>query len=243
MATPHPDGQAWPQYILTFAGGALLAFGFATLLGHWFPGTETCLRSSGGVLQLVGLAAVAWGIASVRRSYGLPSISLEVMDELGQAIGRGWTGLLQSLGVRRPPPIIIGAGAATVGAISARGRATVRPGSDATVQRQLDLLFQLIDRIEQGLDQAQSDLEQEVKRRTQAVATERQDRETAVENLHLELRTYALGGIRLQVIGVGWLLLSIIFTTWSHELEPIVSRVHFGCIDQPSPPPSPPRWF
>ena len=119
----------------------------------------------------------------------------------------------------------------------------MRPGPNATVEQQVDLLFQLIDGIEQGLDRAQLDLEQEVKQRTQADATERQEQETALENLRLELRSYALGGIRLQVIGVGWLLLSIIFTTWSQELEVMVSGVRFGCVGQPAPPPSPPRWF
>ncbi|HEY9519370.1 MAG TPA: hypothetical protein VIQ98_08915, partial [Gemmatimonadales bacterium] len=57
-AGPATPSRNWPWYTLVFVGGA----GVSLLVG-WLlaPTTESAIRSAGGVLQLLGLAAVAIG--------------------------------------------------------------------------------------------------------------------------------------------------------------------------------------
>jgi hypothetical protein len=243
MTASTPQSRTWLWYLLAFFLGVLGSFVLASALGRWFPGTEPCLRSTGGFLQVVGLLAVAWGMAEVRRSYGLRPASLEILDHIRSALRKGADRLLRALGLRPPPPIVMGVGAATFGGLGVRATGTVGPPANATVEQRVDFLMRQISRVEELLGRFHDDLEREAAQRTQAIAAERQERETALDSLRLQLRDFAVGGLRLQTIGLWWLFLSVVFATWSQEAAKLpIGGAHFGCVGTPAPPPTDSRW-
>ena len=80
------------------------------------------------------------------------------------------------------------------------------------------LLERLIDGIETQLGKLQDDLEREGEKLREMLAAERRARDEAQERLQEGLRNLAVGGIRLQMIGVLWLAAGVILANWSAEL-------------------------
>jgi hypothetical protein len=217
---PSTDNQPppnWAWYTTLLLGGGGVAAALAWAVGIWFPGSETFLRTMGGVLQFLGVGSVAWGISEIRRSFGLRSTTAEIMAY--------WLGLARATGQRlvrlfrrRPSPTIVGAGAASASWVSTRGRARVRSGPQATIEQRVAQLERNVDGIEDRLDRTEDDLQRETEQRVQAITSERQAREAENKDIKQQLETFALGGLRLQTVGLVWLIAGITLATWSKEL-------------------------
>lgn len=214
----------WGWYTLLLVIGAMVAAVIAYGVGFWFPGCETFVRTTGGVLQFLGLGQVAWGISEVRRSFGLRSTTAEFMASwLGLArvaAQRIWTAL-------RRPKLHRVAGMGTVSweglAPSVSGRGRVRVGPGASIEERVAHLERLIDSAEDRLDRAEDDLQREVQQRVEAVTSERQAREAENKEIKQLLETFALGGLRLQTVGLVWLLAGIALATWSKEIGDLLA--------------------
>jgi hypothetical protein len=217
----NPPNWAWYTTLLVM--GAVVAAVAGYIVGIWFPGHETFLRTMGGVLQFFGVGSVAWGISEVRRSFGLPSTTAEFMAY--------WLGLARVSAqriwraVRRPKPHrVIGTGTTGWESLSAssKGRGRVRSGPNASIEERIAHLERLIDSAEDRLDRAEDDLQREIQQRVQAIASERQAREADTKEIRQRLETFALGGVRLQTIGLLWLLVGIGLSNWSKEISDVL---------------------
>lgn len=188
---------------------------------------------------MLGLATVALGISDLRRSFGLPSTTLEMRDEVWEAIRRTWGDLLRKLGRKPRPPNIVGVGAATLGVGTMRARARVKPGPDATLSQRVDLLERVVDGLEDRADKLEDDLEQETKERKDEAAIERRERVEQDEWLEARVRNVATGGLRLQTLGLLWLVVGVVLATWSPELGRLVTSPRIGCVGPVAAPDNP----
>ena len=210
----QPGRKSWAWHLFVVA----LGFAGAYLVGRPFPTQEASLRTTGGVLELLGVVTVALGVAKLRREFGLPSAAAELMDEAAQLL-RGLAQRIRRLFGRKPPTnVITGTGGVGLGVSGGRARATVRAGPDSTLEQRVALLERLIDGIETQLGKLQDDLEREGEKLREMLAAERRARDEAQERLQEGLRNLAVGGIRLQMIGVLWLAAGVILANWSAEL-------------------------
>jgi hypothetical protein len=214
----QPSARSWTWYLVVVGIG----FAGAYLVGRLFPTLETALRTAGGVLELLGIATVALGVAKVRREFGLPSAAAELMNEGGQLFHALAQRVRRLFGRKPPTKVITGAGGAGLSVSGGRARATVRAGPDSTLEQRVALLERLIDSAETQLARLQDDLEREGEQLRQLVAAERQSRDEAHERLHHELRNVAVGGIRLQMVGLVWLTFGVVLANWSAELAALL---------------------
>jgi hypothetical protein len=82
----------------------------------------------------------------------------------------------------------------------------------------VDLLYKIVDGLEDGLDRVQDALEAETTERQKAAADERQARRAEIQAVSVQLKDFAVGGLRLETIGVWWLFLGLALSTWSQEI-------------------------
>lgn len=205
----------WVWHIAVLLAGLLAA----SLLGHLLQTREASIRTAGGVLQVLGLLSVALGISQLRRSFGLKGTVAEIIAELLHLAKTAVQRVAQMLG--RRPAVIHAAGAAALGLSSMRARAKVRSGPNASLEDRIGLLERLIDTLEDALATLQDTIERDREQFNKALNAERHAREDGFKALQDRVTSLAVGGIRLQTVGLVWLFLGVLLTTWSQELASI----------------------
>ena len=140
---------------------------------------------------------------------------LALASATGQRI---WTAL------RRPKAhIVTGTGALTLGGLRAQARGRVRSGPNASIEERVVLLERLIDSAEDRLDRAEDELQRETEQRVEAITSERQAREANEQSVNERLENLAVGGLRLQMVGLLWLFFGITLATWSKEIADLLT--------------------
>lgn len=214
--------RRWPWYFLLLLAGGTLATLLAWTLGIWFPGTETFIRTTGGVLEILGIGIIAWGISDLRRHFGLKPTFSEMMADW-VAFGRAThQRVLQALRRRAPKSIVTGTGHVTIDGFAVRARGRVGSSPEWTVDERIAHLERRLNGVEDALWKTEDDLGRETKQRIEAIAAERQTREADHRQLNDQLEELAVGGIRLETVGLFWLLGGVLLTTWSAEIEKAV---------------------
>jgi hypothetical protein len=217
-ATPVKTGKTWMLSLLSFFLVLLLA-GLVALLAST---TEARVRTAGGFLQVAGLLTVAVGISTVRRDFGLPGTLSEIFTEVWDCLRATGLHLWRTFGHRSPKVLVAGTVSITArGNLRAHGKG--RLGPNASTDQRLTTLENKVDRLEDAAWKLREDLEQEVERRQQAITTEGKIREDAGRALQERLSKVAVGGIRLQTVGLVWLFVGILLATWSQEFARLFS--------------------
>jgi len=186
-------------------GGVVAAI--ATCLGV-IPERELAFRVAGTLLQGMGLATVVLGIADVRRKFGQPSVLTST---------REWLRLVGAVfGKRRPTVVEVGVAGELEMAGSLRPIHQVPEGGPlhrriTALERNLELLRGEVDTTVAGLQAAIDDLRVS----TRADLAERREETRAVD---ARLEKFAIGGIRLELVGLLWLLAGVIAGTLAPEL-------------------------
>jgi hypothetical protein len=172
----------------------------------------------GGLLQVLGVLSVAWGIRHLRQSFGLAPIRGEIFAEIIQAIVNLWHRGLWLFSRDRRDVTATATGVSTQGSVSSSGRLTIRPGPNMSVEKRLEFLERRFDELEDMVYTLQSQHHEEIRLRAEAITAERRDRESGIADIRLQIRDVTIGGVRLQIVGLLWLLVGLILANWSQEI-------------------------
>jgi hypothetical protein len=178
---------------------------------------EARIRTAGGFLQIAGLLTVVIGISTLRRDFGLPGTLSEITADALHWLRVTSSRLWRAFGHRSTKVLIAGSGSFAV-AGNWRAHGKVRSAPNATTDQRLTTLESNVDVLDDAVWKLREDLDHEVEQRKQAIATESRIREDTRQTLQERLADVAIGGIRLQTVGLVLLFLGILLATWSPEL-------------------------
>ena len=102
-------------------------------------------------------------------------------------------------------------------------------GPGQTVERRLELLEHRTLELQDSLRKLEDTLRKEVNERTQAITEERKSRELATQDLQRQVREAAVGGLRLETVGLVWLFSGLALSTWSEEAARLAGVVWLFC--------------
>ena len=216
------SGRFFGGVLLAWATGAFLAYIGYRLGGEPFALlSEPTLRSAGGVLQILGIWSVAEGIGAIRRALGLPSIRAAVYSDTKYRAGQAMNAVSRLLGRKRPAHLVA-LGTSTVsagGSVSARGYSSA--STESSLEARLKMLEDTVRSLHTEVGTLTGQLRQEVEERKSADETERQERTGADQELRSLLENVTAGGVFLELVGVLWLFLGVILTTWPQGIARI----------------------
>jgi hypothetical protein len=217
---------------LYFALGVLFSYGIAAAISHGNVSADPVefrFRTTGGLLQLFGVLLVAWEIRKTRRAFGIPPVAREFANEIVESAAKLWRLILRILRVRRDVIFkTTGARFEATGGIG-EGRVQLRPGAHMSLEQRVQLLEMNVSSIEDIVDKLKADLSEESHARVAAMSAEQRDRQQGIADLRLQIRELTVGGIRLQIVGLWWLLLGLLVATWPQELARLLPRLPFVC--------------
>lgn len=200
--------QLWPW--LVEARFAWLALGViaAALIVSLRPHThESVIRLTGLVLQLLGIGTVIWGISETRALFGHPSFA---------AKAKSW---LERFPLRRRN-IVLAAGAATLSAITGKGRGygTQGPGPNPTIETRVDALEKNISLIHERISSTEKEMDEEFRRTAEVLKSEEQARQAEDNVIHAKLEATGTGGVHISAIGASWLFVGVVLSTAGLEI-------------------------
>lgn len=180
-----------------------------SIIGSQLPGTaEDRVRYCGLALQLLGISIVAWGLRDRRLLFNLPS----PLDNL-----RGYLRQFPRWGAKPQTINIIGTGGILVGG---SGKVSVWIGvpPGASIEDRLAALKGNVESLKTQQAEIAKELQEETRKRFEAVDSERRKRESAVIDIRRQLNTLGAGGLHLEWAGVFWLFLGVFLATIPSEI-------------------------
>jgi hypothetical protein len=190
--------EAWPFWLLI--GGLCGSWGIAFLAASQL--TEQVLYA-GTFLQFIGLGTVAFGINDLRKSFGKPSLKARISTWVQHLL----TAILE------PTPV-----SGTIVAANMTGKATIS-GAALTETSGLSL-DQRVDALEKALtaykkEQAErlAEIRNNIGRVEAQVENEGNARKESDNRLLEKIEDVAVGGIRMEAIGLVWLVLGMLGTS------------------------------
>lgn len=205
-------------FVLATLLALCIGVGVSTLAGLE-ASSEPALRSAGGMLQLLGVAAVGYGIMQLRREFGLPSLSFEWRAESKQVWEQARKWAVKRL--RRPQslePPLMGSASGSLGGLSIKARGKVRYGTDATVEQRLALVERILDQIQDATWNLEDRVEAQHKQILEALSAETNARTTAIAEVQNRFHQYATSDLHLEIVGLGWVLFGTVLSTWAPEI-------------------------
>jgi bifunctional DNA-binding transcriptional regulator/antitoxin component of YhaV-PrlF toxin-antitoxin module len=195
--------EAWPTWL--WLAGILVAFAVGRL---WSTRLSDVVRYAGAMLQVLGLATVAWGLSEMRRLFHRPSLRARIF---------GWFRRLAA--AFRAPKLISGqasvAGRATVSA-EARVVLGVRPG--APLEERVKVLEENLNRLRDEQDTKVQEIRRELSTVREDMQRESQERQAADEKTVRQIEEVAIGGLHLEIVGLFWLFLGVLCTSIPNEI-------------------------
>lgn len=165
----------------------------------------------GLILQLMGLALVAYGIAKTRKEFRLGSLARGLLN--------WFKGLADTIFAARRA--VTGTGGIDVSAVlsnSVRATGTLGFAPGATIEERLVALEAAGRELHQRVAEVRQDLVEASRALSQALANETTSRSTELAELRGALKDLAVGGIHLETVGVIWLLLATFASTIPDKL-------------------------
>jgi hypothetical protein len=190
----------------------------AVLLLPWgIRHTETSVKVSALLLELMGIGAVAIGLRDTQRQFGMEPPDLR----LRAAVMRGWRRVARLF--RRPiqRTVVLGTAEARVGAAVASGHLSVWRVDpvDASIEQRLAVLWQNVEELKGRFEFTNQRTREGLQQRDETIARERRERREETERLDRMLREYAVGGLQLEGMGLVALLVSVPVGLFSKELD------------------------
>ncbi len=159
------------------------------------------VRYAGIVVELVGLALVAWGIWDTARRFDRP-VTAAVRKALQQLLARR----------QRRPDITVTGATGTENTTAFSGTPRVQP-ANPTVEDRLAYLEERMQRAENQHAALDAQLRREVDDRRATDDQERQARERTDRNVSGLLQQHAAGGLGKQALGVGCFAFGLLLRT------------------------------
>jgi hypothetical protein len=164
---------------------------------------------SGTALQVVGLLTVAIGISDLRRLFGLSPI-LKVITEWVLKVLRSFN---------QPVPVngtIMSAQCAGTSSITA---AMLSTSTKMTIKMRVAKLEKSLNELRELHDKGICDLQGNLSRVELLVQEEGNKRQSGDSEISSRLKSVAVGGIHLEMVGLVWLLLGVLGTSIPKELS------------------------
>ena len=211
------NSASWVTYVAIFA----LGLAFAYVIGSAHPRADGEIRLAAGILELMGIGSVALGIADIRQQFKLNALSSEVRTDLQKFIAAVVARLRRLLGLRTHAIApVTGVVAHAELTVSAHGRGKVRPGPQASLEERVQSLERLVDGLQDAVWRGEDDLLRETTERKKALERERTAREGSYRDLRQTIHEYAVGGVRLEIVGLVWLAVGVCLATLAPEIAP-----------------------
>ncbi len=193
--------DGWPALAVVI--GVLVAFA----IGYVCPRsrTGTAFAVAGVVLQWAGLAVVAVGLVRMRQRFERPSWFTRIWKSL-----------------RRPRDVTARL-AADFGAVTATGTASaVGTVGPRTTEERLADLEQAVRTVREDLSTRAQALATSIGAVRDQVQSEATEREAAIRKVLAQIEDLSVGGLRLEAIGLWWLVVGVLFTSVPNELAIIL---------------------
>lgn len=170
--------------------------------------TEPEIRLTGLVLQILGIATVAWGIRETRALFGRPDIF---------TLARNWIHKAPVYGGR----VVSGSINVTLPGLEAhaRGYCSSTATLDATIEERVDVLEKNVKHINNRIDETQTEIDQHSRVQSVALKQEKQERSQQDQELSAKLEVTETGGLHISAIGALWLFVGVSLSTASVEIS------------------------
>jgi tetrahydromethanopterin S-methyltransferase subunit G len=207
MAATEQQAESLVGRDIAIAVGVIVAI-FVTTGGMgviFEANAEKQLRWAGALLQIFGLGSVAKGIDNLRHQFtGNPKVfSLEATKRF-----------LRRIAGRKPQDVLLRG----VAAVGYSGAATITASGSGTHSSVEGRIAELEQRLEATEARFLQRLGAEIKQREESINKERNERLDGEAKTHDLVKTLAVGGIRLELIGLTWLVAGIFLSSFSEEL-------------------------
>ena len=190
------------------AGAVICAALFISFRPHT---TESVIRLTGLILQLLGIGTVIWGISETRALFGHASLASKA---------RAWLGRFPLL--RRN--IVVAAGGVAFSATLGKARAHVThgPGASPTIETRLEALEKNVTSIHERISQTQKEMDEELGKTADALKREEQSRQAEDRAIREKLEATGTGGVHISAIGALWLFVGVTLSTAATELAQLL---------------------
>lgn len=170
--------------------------------------TEPEVRLTGLVLQILGIATVAWGIRETRVLFGRPDIF---------SLVHKW--------VKSAPPyrgrVVSGSVNGTLPALQGhvRGDTMSAASLNPTIEERVAVLERNIQNVNNRISAALTEIDQNSRAQASALEEERQQRSQQDQTLGTKLEATETGGLHISAMGALWLFIGVTLSTASAELS------------------------
>jgi hypothetical protein len=199
-----PKGINWLLVVAIFIGGLAAAY----YLGTRNATCEEAITRISAILQLAGLCVVAKGIRDLRKEVGDRKFRTEFGQDVRYLAVRGREQLVALAAFFRKPkqshPVIVATSTARLN-VSASGHITIT--AQQTVEQRVQALERRLGEAEGRTAELARRIQEEGEQRTAAIRTVSENLHRRYEELWQKVRNIAAGGIRLEILGLLWLLI------------------------------------
>ncbi|WP_420457193.1 hypothetical protein [Rubrivirga sp.] len=195
--------RGWPFW-LTLLG----------LIGAWVASyfladkLEDQIRYTGFLLELLGVLNVAVGLSETRKLFGRPSVFSEAASWLKQLRGA----------LKQPITGTINLSGAASSTSAASGRIIQGLREDAPVEERLKYLEDRYKELRSDFSDTSRRLNQSISAVRDQLSKERRERQEQTDKLRIQLEELTVGGLKLETIGLVWLLIGIVCSSIPAEL-------------------------
>jgi len=196
--------------------------GWYTLLGliaaWWAPlwlftiNPEVHMRWTGMLLQIGGVGTVAWGLSKTRELFDRPGI--------WQSIIR-WVAAIPDQ-VRAPRTITVSAS----GAMKIQRSASLQVHNslgDKSLEEKVNWLLDRVEKLEGRISDLRREGREQEKKLESLIDEEASQRESADANINRQIEEVAIGGLHLEFMGIVWLVLGIVLSSFPAVLGGVLS--------------------
>lgn len=182
---------------------------FVALIGSQLPGNvDDRVRYCGLTLELLGIFTVVSGLRDKRRIFKRPSLLEHVCS---------WLARRPRWATRTHTISLSGVASATAfGTAMLSGWRGASP--DTSVEARLAALEAKVETLRTEQAGTSKELQEETRKKTEAVDSERQARESADQDIRTQLETLGAGSLHLETAGLFWLVLGVGLATAPTEV-------------------------
>lgn len=179
--------------------------------------TELHVRSIGGGFQLLGIAIIAFGIRELRVEFSVPKWRDDIRAELAPLWASAKSNWGRWWGKRSHTHDIAANVTMTAGlsAIVTRGEASTKK---ITLSERVNLLAAEVQTLKAGHREVKGQIARHSEEVTRDFAAEAERRAEMKAELTGMITSLAVGGLRMETVGIYWLLAGTILATWPCEI-------------------------
>lgn len=160
------------------------------------------VRWDGMIFQIFGVLTIVFALREYLLLFGEDSMLRGLFN---------WLADIRFVVIQRPP--ISAVGNAMIGEATMKASAVVVPGNQGTVDEQIDRLRKMIVEIQSNMNAVYSRMDNDKEEMKRSFAEGLQELKKADLDLDKKLRTATIGGIKLQLVGIIFLLIGVVLTS------------------------------